>query len=153
MFYLEAKQQIQSISWKTPECHSLCDPSLCHYAKKCANVKWRENAKNLTEPYNGHFENLTEPYSKEIKTLQNLTQHLRQVVVTLVTPTQCAQSGKNYKMWDFGLKLLIKTSKGSAIKFWPFLVPNTKFGYWGVPKSPKRVKIVFWIFEYCSKFC
>ena len=30
---------------------------------------------------------------------------------------QCAQSGKNYKMWDFGLKLLIKTSKGSAIKF------------------------------------
>ena len=30
---------------------------------------------------------------------------------------QCAQSGKNYKMWEFGLKLLIKTSKGSAIKF------------------------------------
>ena len=33
------------------------------------------------------------------------------------TPPQCAQSGKNYEMWDFGLKLLIKTSKGSAIKF------------------------------------
>ena len=47
------------------------------------NDKWRDNTKNLTEPYNGHFENLTEPYSKENKTLQNLTQHLCQVVVTL----------------------------------------------------------------------
>ena len=44
--------------------------------EKCANVKWRENAKNLTEPYNGQFENLTEPYSKENKALQNLKQHL-----------------------------------------------------------------------------
>ena len=51
------------------------------------NVKWRDNVKNPTEPYDGHFENLTEPYSKEIKTLQNLTQHLCQVVVTLVFVT------------------------------------------------------------------
>ena len=47
------------------------------------NVKWRENAENLTESYNGHFENLIETYSKENKTLQNLTQDLCQVVVTL----------------------------------------------------------------------
>ena len=60
-------------------------PHQHHYliTQKCGYVKWRENAKNLTEPYNGHFENLTEPYSKENKTLQNLTQHLCQVVVTL----------------------------------------------------------------------
>ena len=51
--------------------------------QKIVRVKWRENAKNLTEPYNGHFENLTEPYSKENKTLQNLTSYLSQVVVTL----------------------------------------------------------------------
>ena len=31
--------------------------------QKCLKVKWPENNKNLTEPYNGHFENLTEPYT------------------------------------------------------------------------------------------
>ena len=70
-------------SWKTWERHLLCVPTLW-LRKKCGNIKWRKNAKNLTKPYNGHFENLTEPYSKENKTLQNLTQHLCQVVVTLL---------------------------------------------------------------------
>ena len=53
------------------------------YTKNGENLKWHENAKNLTEPYNGHFKNLTEPYNKENKTLQNLTPYLSQVVVTL----------------------------------------------------------------------
>ena len=61
--------------------------------KKCAYVKWRENAKNLTESYKGHFENLKEPYSKENKTLQILTQHLCQVVVTLITPVPPGTKG------------------------------------------------------------
>ena len=45
--------------------------------------------------------------------------HGRKLITWLPSGTtaQCAQSGKNYNMWDFGLKLLTKTSKGSAIKF------------------------------------
>ena len=50
---------------KTPECHILCNPTPCDYANNAQMSN--ENARNLTEPYNGHCENLTEPYSEKIK--------------------------------------------------------------------------------------
>ena len=87
LFFLEIKQQIQSIHlialMKNYGMTFALWPHTMWQRKNCVNVKWGESVKNLTEPYNGHFENLTEPYSKENKTLQNLTQHLFQVVVTL----------------------------------------------------------------------